>query len=465
LVDRLDRLGRTLDAARAREKLGVVLRIMGQCDAALEALEQAAQAYRAAGDLDRLGDVTGQIGWAHADRGTPAEGVEWLQPVLAILEAGGARHGLAALYRSLSDLLWHAVRHGEQLAAAERAVELARVAGDAWLLAEVTLQYGVALNWTGRGEEALAVLDETARMAESVGDLTTLCHSFGMANYIHRVRGEFDRQRQCIERAVEYAERSGSPAAIAITTSDRGTGAYYAGDWGWARLNGERALAVSRQMDRSWVSTFALAMLGRLCLAQGNWQEASQFLEEDVATAERCGCLPWLWEAHCLLAQRDLLMGHPDAARARLAPLLDHPNLRESEVTELLSTLAWAHAELDEIARADDVVAQALACAQARINRLAMVDVLRVQAMVATRQKRWAEAEHALEEGLALARSMPYPYAEARLLHVYGQMLAAKAEPVSARERLEAALALFQRLGARRDAEWTEQAITDLLQP
>jgi hypothetical protein len=37
-------------------------------------------------------------------------------------------------------------------------------------------------------------------------------------------------------------------------------------------------------------------------------------------------------------------------------------------------------------------------------------------------QGRWAEAERTLEEGVALARSMPYPYAEGRLLHVYGAM-------------------------------------------
>jgi hypothetical protein len=59
---------------------------------------------------------------------------------------------------------------------------------------------------------------------------------------------------------------------------------------------------------------------------------------------------------------------------------------------------------------------------------------------------------------------MPYPYAEARLLHVYGLMHAQKGGPEPARERLEAALALFRRLGARKDAERVEQAIGALSQ-
>ena len=67
-----------------------------------------------------------------------------------------------------------------------------------------------------------------------------------------------------------------------------------------------------------------------------------------------------------------------------------------------------------------------------------------------------------LDEGLALARSMPYPYAEARLLHVHGQLLAVQGEPELARKRLEAALAIFRRLGARKDLERTEQLVATL---
>jgi hypothetical protein len=90
-----------------------------------------------------------------------------------------------------------------------------------------------------------------------------------------------------------------------------------------------------------------------------------------------------------------------------------------------------------------------------------LVDALQVQAMVAMQQERWDEATSALEEGLELARAMPYPYAEGRSLHRYGELHLQRGEPGSAQERLEAALAIFQRLGARKDAERVAQAIVD----
>src|SRR5205085_4327416 len=123
-------------------------------------------------------------------------------------------------------------------------------------------------------------------------------------------------------------------------------------------------------------------------------------------------------------------------AHTRLVPLLDRPGLEETGVTALLPLLAWAHLELGELAETERVVTQAIRRMRADNNRLDLVDALRVQAMVAIRQERWEVVQAALEEGLALARSVPYPYAEGRLLHVYGEMHLQKGEPGPARERL-----------------------------
>jgi tetratricopeptide (TPR) repeat protein len=131
-------------------------------------------------------------------------------------------------------------------------------------------------------------------------------------------------------------------------------------------------------------------------------------------------------------------------------------------VTALLPVLAWAYLEQDQMDRAAEAVGQALARARREDMRLVLVDALRVQALIAIRQQHWAEAEHSLEEGLALARSMPYPYAEARLLHAYGCLHIQKGEPEAARERLKGALALFRRLGARTDVALAEQALSTL---
>jgi hypothetical protein len=154
--------------------------------------------------------------------------------------------------------------------------------------------------------------------------------------------------------------------------------------------------------------------------------------------------------------------GQPAAALARLLPLLDRTGLEEDEVTPLLPMVAWAHLELGEDSAAAAVALQAVRRARAQHHRLALVDALWVQALVAIRQGTAAVADHALATGLALARRMAYPYAEARLLRLGGTWAVEQRKPTQGQVRLTAALRIFQRLGAHPEAERAAQALAAL---
>jgi hypothetical protein len=165
--------------------------------------------------------------------------------------------------------------------------------------------------------------------------------------------------------------------------------------------------------------------------------------------------------AHGHLAERDVFAGHPEAACARLRPLLDSPE--ERMVTQyILPVLAWAQYALDELDQAAATAAETIRRARSGTCRLALVQALRVHALVLLAHERWDEAVRALEEGLTVARAMPYPHGEGRLLHVYGLLHARQGEPARARERLDAALAIFTRLGARPDVEVVARDIAAL---
>jgi hypothetical protein len=69
LVAHLDGLGRSRDAASAREKLGTVLEIVARYEAALAVLEQAAGTYLPAEQPESLARVTTQIGRGYSING------------------------------------------------------------------------------------------------------------------------------------------------------------------------------------------------------------------------------------------------------------------------------------------------------------------------------------------------------------------------------------------------------------
>lgn len=75
-----------------------------------------------------------------------------------------------------------------------------------------------------------------------------------------------------------------------------------------------------------------------------------------------------------------------------------------------------------------------------------LVEALRIQAQLAFRQ-RCVDAEEALDEALGLARQLSYPYAEAKALATYGDLLTAYEQGDQARDRYTAALAILRSLG------------------
>jgi ATP/maltotriose-dependent transcriptional regulator MalT len=188
-----------------------------------------------------------------------------------------------------------------------------------------------------------------------------------------------------------------------------------------------------------------------------------QHLEAALTHGERSGDIQVLSWASATLAEVEILHGRADGARTRLLPLLDRPGVEGFFVVMLiLPTLAWAYLEAGEMREAERTIAQALHHIRAHDMRLLLVEALRVQALILIRQDARQDAEQIMLEGLGLAREMPNPYAEARLLHVYGRLCARQGEPAQARERLDAALAIFRRLGACKDIEQTEQLLSSL---
>jgi len=464
-LDRLERLGRGLDALRVREKLGEALYGAGRYEAALGVLEQAAESYDAAGDLEGLARVTVTMGLSPALVDTTLTGSARITALLTRLERGGISPPLrAALYEALGLRLFTAGEYEASLAASERAATLARACGDERTRALAERNRVNILQMLGRLGEALQVGQTTLPLVETSGDPQRLVWLLTDLAYIHALRGAFATSRRYIDRALAQAEQLVNPADLSFALAIGSWLAVLSGEWPRARADLERATSVSSVTDRSWYSSYPPIFLARLSLAQGEWTAATVAVREALALAQESGDLQALRWASTTMAELEILEGRAAAARARLVPLLDRPGLEECDVTALLPVLAWAQLELGAVDEAAATVEQALRRARPEEMHLVVVEALRVQALVLLRREQWDEAARSLAEGLALARAMPYPYAEARLLHLDGTLRAQQGEGAAARDHLAAARAIFARLGARRDSERLEGTLARLSQ-
>ena len=460
LVARQDELGHTIDGARAREKLGAMLRINAHYDEALDVLERAVQAYRVAGSREGQRQALAHLGRVHARRGTPDAGIARIQSFLNSKDAGESSPGTAALFIALADLYYASGRYREQLAAAERAGSVARALGDDRLLTQAEQWRSTALLTLGRAEEAIPALEEVIPQAEALGDLSSHLHALNHVALAYIQRGEFATSRSYIDRALTVAEMQGDPVQIAFMTYNRGMLEVYTGEWKQARADFERAAAMMRQIAMAWTSAYPLLGLGQLCLAEGHLEASARYLQEAITLAERSNDLQALQYALAALVERDLLEGRPEVARARLDRLLDRQTSSRAESSaHILALLAWTHMEMGDLAQAQELAAQSAARAVTEQNRLSLVESLRVRAMLMMRQGRWQEAEASLDEALSLTRAMPCAYNEARVLYLYGLLDAERGNPNAARVHLETAAAILDLLGERLYAEFVENAL------
>jgi transcriptional regulator with XRE-family HTH domain/tetratricopeptide (TPR) repeat protein len=250
-VERRDRLGKTHESARVREKLGLVLLTTAHHDAALQALEEAAATYRTAHDDESLGRVTARIGRVHESRGTPAEGVQRVQPLVERLEACGPSPGLVTLYARLADLLWACGRYRAQRAAAQRAIDLARQVGDDHSLAEALWEHGIAQLTAGHLAEARSALEEAVPRAEAVGALDSHIEPLLLLSVIFLRYGAVEHSRLTCTRALSLAERSCFSEYVTAATARLAIISFVLGDWAQACRYGEEALALSRSLGPS----------------------------------------------------------------------------------------------------------------------------------------------------------------------------------------------------------------------
>jgi tetratricopeptide (TPR) repeat protein len=446
--------------AKSLAKLGTALGSIGRYDEARQALERAAELYREAGNVDGEVQATIELGFVHRSAGA-AEGVPRLQALLDRLDEKDRPVDIVNLCIILEPLYFATGRYAEGLATAERASSLARSIGDSTLLARAEVARGTELDMLGQRTEGLSVLEAAIPLCESAGSWYDLTRALVNAANFYYARGEFERARASLERALTIQERVQNLHGMAFVLCNLGSIHGLLGEWQQAHVYLQRALDVRETARTAWWAAYPLLELARLQIDEGRWEEAAGMIHEALAIAESNGDLQAMRYGGAWLAQIEILGGEPEAARKRLEPLLDRPGLVETEVTDILATLAWAYLEEGNRDRAAEVVDDAISRANAEEKRLILAEDLIVKGRIMAAGENSAEAKEALGEAARLARAMPYPHLEARALHQLGLVESRAGDRERAHEHLRAALAIFRRLGAEPYAERVEGAMDE----
>jgi DNA-binding NarL/FixJ family response regulator len=454
------------DDPEALDGLGQSLWWLGERDSALDRRRQAYAEYQRRGDTVRAGGLATYLAGEHRIDGRTAAAAGWLSR---------ARRLLADADPS-PELGWLAIEEAKRAgdpAEAERharaALEIAHELTDADVECMALAQLGRAVVSQGRVDEGLGLLDEAMTVAlggESSDPLAcgdACCTTLVVCDGLSDLR----RAVEWCEAVVEFTERRRFLPVQSWCRGIYGGVLVRAGDWERAEAVLGEALKRPPDRRRGGGRVLPLTVLAELRLRQGRTEEAGKLLSGLEEEPAAFGSIVRLHlEGGELELARAMLDRCPDpsddpevlALRAELA--LDTGNPEEAtRAAERLGERAR------QLGRADLEAEAALLAGRAAAARaeVAAADVDREaapRAAPAADADRRA-AQRLLEDAVARFAAIDFPLEEARARLTLARVQAAAGSPF-ALASARAARDVFERLGARKDADRASALLRDL---
>jgi adenylate cyclase len=270
------------------------------------------------------------------------------------------------------------------------------------------------------GESGLAIEAHMASIAlyEAAGDSAGLERATSNLGCVYQDLSRWPEALRCFERSAELAERTGEPWRQAAAAINLGEIYRRQGDLGRAIAAYERGRQIGEEFGFPEVTGMALMDLGASYLKQGNLVQADECLAQSLAIFQRIGTNVYLPEILRYQAELQLLRGRVDEA----LPLAQQ-------------AVEWA-------ARLERRLEHGQACC--------------VLGQVCGMSRRPDEAEAAFQTSFSMLDEQGNPYETALTWIAFAHFQGAQAGEMvraQARAACDRAIAVFDGLGARLDAE------------
>jgi len=435
------------------ELLGSAWWWTGRPDEATEALERAFAAFTEAGRTQDAAQVALTLGYEAFRGNAPTVGLGWLAHVERLLADGpeSPLHARLAVFHAVFAIMQNDLAAALELG--QRAIDVARRQGNTDWLYMATSFVGLAEVLAGRLDHGLALIDEAA-VAASSGQLDVRVASDIWCNTISACRdvGDLKRAAQWAEEGERWMRRQSLGGYPGVCRIHRAEIKMLRGDWAEAEQEarlGCEELERYRLLDSvGW----AHYQVGMVRLRRGDLDAAA----EAFGRAYEYG-----HDAQPGLAELQLARGEVSEARRSIDRALSitagpsEVQARAARARLLPAQVAIALADGD-LETARGAVDELEGIAADFTQPLFQAGALTARGELLLGQDKASEASPVLGQSWRLWQSTELPYESARARLLYAEALAAEGDDATARRDIQAARAVFERLGATLDLARTD---------
>ena len=416
----------------------------GRLSASISARERAYAMHVEAGNSCQAGRVAIEVARNYFQKGDAQVGTAWLNRAERFLQGEPECIERGYLTRTRGVVAFEGLRdYDTALIHVRQALEIGTRFGDRDLMAIALHDQGRILVAKGQVAEGLALIDE-ATVAAVAGELGPMATAIIYCNTITACTelADYPRARKWTEAAQRWCERQSIAGFPGMCRVYRAGIMRVRGAWSEAEQEARRACEELREFNLDYCAA-ALYELGEVRLSMGDLAEAENAFRQAHALGrdpEPGLALLRLAEGRIKAAlaaiSRALADESPDRLhRAHLLPAKVEIALTAGELDEARA----AAEELEEIARAYATpwLGASAACGRGAVQ-LAEGDAV--------------GAGRSLRRAMHLWQEVDSPYEAAKARSLLASAYRAEGDAEAARLELQAALATFERLGARLDA-------------
>jgi ATP/maltotriose-dependent transcriptional regulator MalT len=385
------------------------------------------------------------------ERGQPGAAYDVLIAGAEEAASRDSRMALEMLVRAAEAASWSG-----RLDWSERIAELAAtvpVSAHEEELFMVVLLRGNALMLRGEHEAAVAELERARGLAEGFEHPRYLIFAGFADSYL----GDFVTGQARHARAVARLRAAGAVGELSLPLELQAAAEVWVGKYAAAAANAAEGVRLAAETGQAANASFLLGTLARAEAPQGREEDCRAHAAEAVELAVASG-LPLPGAVGLLaLSVLELGLGRPEKALAHTTALSDPGSGLAFPLTMIYSAPEMVEAAVrsGEPELAEAALERFAPWAEHVPVRWPSAVAERMRALLADGES----ADEHFEEALRLHAKAELPFEHARTRLLYGARLRRSRRRVDARPHLRAALAAFERLGAK---PWVERALGEL---
>jgi predicted ATPase/transcriptional regulator with XRE-family HTH domain len=272
-----------------------------------------------------LGDTLSPLGWFTFRLGQVDQALIMIEEANELLRQGQEPASLALNLWHYATVCWFTGRFDEATQFLLEALEIEQELGNAWAVANLTVNLGAVAHEQGDYDQAYRLLTDGLALSRVCGDSRLISFAIIYLDRNPQIRGSYDEMMPLLIEALDMAAQTGNRYGKGVVLERLALAEQASGDIACARQLMQESFGLFTEIEDRWSLSRGLALLGNLHLSTGNWQDAEQVFCEAFRTAMNAHYYPNALDALAGLAavkaaHEDVLLGE-DMARV----VLNHP--------------------------------------------------------------------------------------------------------------------------------------------